>query len=137
MYSKLKLGIRSKITIGYIVIILCLLASVIILNNQITSLQKERNFIIKYDSQVQALTNSIEKYILDMESSQRGFIITGELSYLEPYENASKNWKVDFNELHQLLDNKPNQQEKLEEIKYTIEHWVATSGDPTIKLKKR
>ncbi|WP_107950549.1 ATP-binding protein [Lysinibacillus parviboronicapiens] len=136
MYSKLKLGIRSKITIGYIVIILCLLASVIILNNQITSLQKERNFIIKYDSQVQALTNSIEKYILDMESSQRGFIITGELSYLEPYENASKNWKVDFNELHQLLDNKPNQQEKLEEIKYTIEHWVATSGDPTIKLKK-
>ncbi len=136
MYSKLKLGIRSKITIGYIVIILCLLASVIILNNQITSLQKERNFIIKYDSQVQALTNSIEKYILDMESSQRGYIITGELSYLEPYDNASKNWKVDFNELHQLLDDKPNQQEKLEEIKATIEHWVATSGEPTIKLKK-
>ncbi|QDQ00744.1 response regulator [Lysinibacillus fusiformis] len=136
MYSKLKLGIRSKITIGYIVIILCLLASVIVLNNQITSLQKERNFIKKYDSQVQALTNSIEKYILDMESSQRGFIITGELSYLEPYDNASKNWKVDFNELHQLIDNKPNQQEKLEEIKSTIEHWIATSGDPTIKLKK-
>jgi len=52
MLNKLKLGIRTKITLGYIVIILCLLASVIILNNQITALQKERNFIIKYDSQV-------------------------------------------------------------------------------------
>uniref|UniRef100_UPI0020C028E1 CHASE3 domain-containing protein n=1 Tax=Lysinibacillus sp. D4B1_S16 TaxID=2941231 RepID=UPI0020C028E1 len=83
-----------KITLGYIIIILCLLASVIILNNQITSLQKERNFISKYDSNVKTLTNDIEKYILHMESSQRAFIITGEPSYLEPYDNGAENWKI-------------------------------------------
>lgn len=136
MLNKLKLGIRTKITLGYIVIILCLLASVIILNNQITALQKERNFIIKYDSQVQELTNRIEKYILDMESSQRGFIITGDESYLEPYNSAAENWKIDFNDLHQLLDNKPKQQEKLKEIEVTIEHWIATTGNPTLLMKK-
>lgn len=136
MLNKLKLGIRSKITLGYIVIILCLLAAVVILNNQITSLQKERNFIIKYDSNVQALTNDIEKYILDMESSQRGFIITGESSYLEPYDNAAENWKVDFNNLYQQMKDKPSQQEKLKEIEETIEHWIDTSGKPTIQLKK-
>ncbi|MGE7114131.1 ATP-binding protein [Lysinibacillus sp. NPDC047702] len=136
MLNKLKLGIRTKITLGYIVIILCLLASVIILNNQITALQKERNFIIKYDSQVQELTNRIEKYILDMESSQRGFIITGEESYLEPYNSASENWKIDFNALYQLLDNKPSQQNKLKEIEVTIEHWIATTGNPTLLMKK-
>jgi len=136
MLNKLKLGIRTKITLGYIVIILCLLASVIILNNQITALQKERNFIIKYDSQVQELTNRIEKYILDMESSQRGFIITGNESYLEPYNSAAENWKIDFNDLYQLLDNKPSQQEKLKEIEVTIEHWIATTGNPTLLMKK-
>ncbi|CAM5512740.1 CHASE3 domain-containing protein OS=Lysinibacillus sphaericus OX=1421 GN=LS41612_00675 PE=4 SV=1 [Lysinibacillus sphaericus] len=104
----------------------------IILNNQITSLQKERNFIIKYDSQVQTLTNRIEKYILDMETSQRGYIITGDSSYLEPYENAEENWKIDYDELYQLLENRGNQQKKLETIKATIEHWIATSGEPTI-----
>lgn len=136
MLNKLKLGIRSKITLGYIVIILCLLAAVIILNNQITSLQKERNFIIKYDSNVQTLTNEIEKYVLDMESSQRGFIITGEPSYLEPYDNAAENWKLDFNNLYQQMKDKPSQQEKLKEIEETIEHWINTSGKPTIQLKK-
>lgn len=136
MDKKMKMGIRTKITLGYVVIILCLLASVIILNNQITSLQKERNFIIKYDSQVQTLTNRIEKYILDMETSQRGYIITGDSSYLEPYENAEENWKIDYDELYQLLENRGNQQKKLETIKATIEHWIATSGEPTIHLKK-
>jgi len=100
MLKKLKLGIRTKITLGYIVIILCLLASVIILNNQITSLQKERNYIIKNNSNIHALTNRIEKYILDMESSQRGFVITGESSYLEPYYEADEKWRSDFIELY-------------------------------------
>ncbi|WP_155593107.1 ATP-binding protein [Lysinibacillus cavernae] len=136
MLNRLKLGIRSKITLGYVVIILCLLIEVVVLNNQITSLQKERNFIIKYDSNVQALTNEIEKYILDMESSQRAFIITGESSYLEPYDNAAENWKIDFNDLYQQMKDKPTQQEKLKEIEETIEHWIDTSGKPTIQYKK-
>ncbi|GAB0170209.1 ATP-binding protein [Lysinibacillus sp. CTST325] len=136
MLNKLKIGIRTKITLGYIVIILCLLASVIILNNQITSLQKERNYIIKNDSNVHALTNRIEKNILDMESNLRGFIITGESGYLEPYNKANESWKSDFDELYQLLENQPTQQQKLNEVKATIEHWITTSGEPSIKFKK-
>ncbi|MGE7913292.1 response regulator [Lysinibacillus xylanilyticus] len=136
MLKKLKLGIRTKITLGYIVIILCLLASVLILNNQITSLQKERNYIIKNNSNIHALTNRIEKYILDMESSQRGFVITGESGYLEPYYEADEKWRSDFNELYQLLENKPTEQQKLNEIKTTIEDWITTSGEPAIKFKK-
>jgi len=136
MLNRLKLGIRSKITLGYIVIILCLLAAIIILNHQITSLQEERNYIIKYDAKVQELTNNIEKYILDMESSQRAFIITGEPSYLEPYDNAAKSWKTDFNDLYLQLKEKPAQREKLKEIEETIEHWIETSGNPTIQFTK-
>ncbi|MGE7695494.1 ATP-binding protein [Lysinibacillus sp. NPDC094177] len=136
MFNKLKIGIRTKITLGYIVIILCLLASVIILNNQIISLQKERNYIIKNNSHIHAVTNCIEKYILDMESSQRGFVITGEPIYLETYYEAGEKWRSDFNELYQLFENKPTQQQKLNEIKATIEHWITTSGEPSIEFKK-
>ncbi|MGE7675252.1 ATP-binding protein [Lysinibacillus sp. NPDC094403] len=136
MLNKLKIGIRTKITLGYIVIILCLLASVLILNNQIISLQKERNYIIKNNSHIHAVTNCIEKYILDMESSQRGFVITGEPIYLETYYEAGEKWRSDFNELYRLFEHKPTQQQKLNEIKATIEHWITTSGEPAIEFKK-
>lgn len=134
--NKLKLGIRSKITVGYIVIIVCLLVSVVFLNAQITSLQNARNHIIQYDSQVQALTNRIEKSIKDMESNKRGYVITGEASYLEPYNSASVNWKTDFDELRQLVAENPSQLELLDDIKVTIDHWITNSGDPVIQMKR-
>lgn len=134
--NRLKFGIRSKITVGYIVIILCLLVSVIFLNAQITSLQNSRNHIIEYDSQVQTLTSNIEKSIKDMESNKRGYVITGETSYLEPYNNASVNWKVDYDQLRQLVAENPSQLQLLDDVRATIEHWIATSGDPVIQMKK-
>lgn len=134
--NRLKFGIRSKITVGYIVIILCLLISVIFLNAQITSLQNSRNQIIQYDSQVQTLTNNIEKSIKDMESNKRGYVITGETSYLEPYNNASVNWKVEYDKLRQLVAENPAQLQLLDDIKVTIDHWIANSGDPVIQMKK-
>lgn len=136
MKSDRKVGIRSKITFGYVVIILCLLVSVIIINNQIKSLQKERNYIIDHDSKIHELTNRIEKYMLDMEIGQRGFIITGDSSYLEPYNIAEENWKLNYSELMKLLKDNPEQQKNLEEIRKTMEQWIITVGEPVIQLKR-
>ncbi|AIE78421.1 sensor histidine kinase [Bacillus cereus] len=47
MKSEAKFSIRYKIMAGYLVIILFLLISFIMLNNQISNLQKSRNFIIE------------------------------------------------------------------------------------------
>ena len=72
-----------------------------------------------------------------METGQRGYIITGEASYLEPYNSAATSWEKDYNALYQLLNNNPNQQEKLEKIKGSIQDWIEAAGEPTIALKKK
>ena len=136
MGDKLKLGLRSKITVGYIIIIVCLFASVIILNSQIRSLQQERNDLIKYNTEVETLTNNVEKYVMDMQAGQRGFIITGNESYLEPYYKAEEQWQLEFDQLYNLLKDKPNQQEKLAEVKGTIEVWMAEAGERAIVFKR-
>ena len=132
----MRFGIKSKIIIGYLIVIVCLFIAFIVLNSQISSLQKERNFIIDHDIEVHDLTNRIEKHLLDMETGQRGYIITGEASYLEPYNSAASSWEKDYNALYQLLNNNPNQQEKLEKIKGSIQDWIEAAGEPTIALKK-
>lgn len=136
MRKKMKIGLGFKITCGYLIVILCLLLSFTILKNQVASLQKDRNYIINHDIEVHDLTNQIEKHLLDMETGQRGFMITGESSYLEPYNSAKAKWGNDYNRLYNLLSDNPNQQEKLKEIKVTIEHWIQTAGEPTVLLKK-
>ncbi|QEY22147.1 response regulator [Psychrobacillus sp. AK 1817] len=137
MEDKFKFGIRSKITVGYIIIILCLFASVIILNSQIRSLQQERNDLIKYNTEVETFTNNVEKYVMDMQAGQRGFVITGNDSYLEPYYKAAEEWQVEFDQLFDLLEDKPKQQEKLVEVKGTIDLWIAEAGERAIDFKRQ
>ena len=136
MRSRLKLGIRSKITFGYVIIVLALIVSALFLNNQMRSLQDERNQIIRYDSQVLKLSNNIEKNILEMQAGKRGYIITGDDGYLESYYQATENWEKDYNSLYSLLKNSPEQQEKLSLIKANINHWISTSGDSVIDMKR-
>lgn len=136
MKSKLGLGIRSKVTLGYVIIVLALIVSALFLNHQMRSLQEERNQIIKYDSQILKLSNNIEKYLLEMQSGKRGYVITGDEQYLESYYQANENWEKDYNSLYSLLKDKPEQLEKLTVIKSSINHWISTSGDPVIDMKR-
>ncbi|MCM3389439.1 ATP-binding protein [Ureibacillus chungkukjangi] len=136
MKSKLNLGIRSKITFGYVIIVLALIVSALFLNTQMRSLQNERNQVIQYDSQVLKLSNNIERNILEMQAGKRGYIITGDDSYLESYYEAGENWEKDYTTLYSLLNNSPEQLEKLSLIKATINHWISTAGDPVIDMKR-
>ncbi|MEK5148376.1 CHASE3 domain-containing protein [Psychrobacillus sp. FSL K6-4615] len=136
MENKWKFGIRPKITIGYIIIIVCLFASVIILNNQIRSLQQERNFLLQYNNKVETLTNNVEKFVMDMQAGQRGFVITGNEIYLEPYYKAAGEWQIEFKELYQLMADKPDQQQKLQVVRETTDLWIEEAGENAIRLKR-
>ncbi|CAG7638633.1 Sensor histidine kinase RcsC [Paenibacillus solanacearum] len=136
MLQKAKYGIRFKIILGYAVITVFFIISILIVNSQVSSMQEQRNYIIEHDIAVFDLTNQIEKHMLDMETSQRGFVLTGDPAYLEPYTNASSSWKEDYTRLYAMLPDNPEQQKKLELIRSTIQHWITVAGDPTIVMKK-
>ncbi|WP_036745296.1 response regulator [Paenibacillus sp. UNC451MF] len=136
MLKNRKWSISSKIALGYLLVFLCMGLSIFFLMNRIYDLQKEVHFIADHDIDVHNLANQIEKNILDMETGQRGYIITGESSYLEPYNDGKKNWQQGYQQLHERLTDNPAQQKKLEAIKSSIETWMSTSGDKLIPLRK-
>jgi len=49
----------------------------------------------------------------DAETGQRGFVITGKESYLEPYNSAREHLKSLFDEVQNLTSDNPNQQRRL------------------------
>ncbi|WNB92415.1 CHASE3 domain-containing protein [Bacillus sp. NEB1478] len=137
MGNKFKFGIRPKIITGYIIIIICLIMAIIAVNDQLNTMQRERNFIIEHDFAVRDLTNQIEKDLLQMETGQRGYIITGDRNYLDPYNEARSQWRKDFNNLNELLSDNPEQQKDIATINNNIKRWVAVAGEPSIALKEK
>jgi two-component system, chemotaxis family, sensor kinase CheA len=100
-----------------------------------TVLQNEVNFLSQHDIEVHDLANKIHKNVLDMETGMRGYVITGDEEYLEPYHLASRSWLDNYNKLHSLLAENGKQQRNLEEIKPLIMKWI-NSGEYVINQKK-
>ncbi|ANA83041.1 HAMP domain-containing protein [Paenibacillus glucanolyticus] len=136
MSNNLKINIRSKIVIGYLLILLCLGAFLWIVSDRISSLQQEADFIEKHDIEVHNLTHEIEKDLLEMETGQRGYVITGDETYLEPFNQALSSWQIKYNKLYQLVSESSEQANHLENIKENIQEWITNAGQPAVQLKQ-
>ncbi|MGH7284331.1 MAG: CHASE3 domain-containing protein, partial [Polyangiaceae bacterium] len=62
----------------------------------------------------------------DAETGQRGFLITGDESFLEPY-NAATHGPIDatFNELRGLVSDNPQQEQRLDSARSLIDEKLA------------
>ena len=136
MFRKGRFTIRSKMIVGYMIILLFLGSALLLLNNQIASLQRAIEFIAEHDIAVHNLANQVEKHVIDMETGQRGYIIAGDEAYLEPYITGKTQWPLDYEELSAMVEDNPGQQRKLQLIKTGIEEWIKTAGEPTIAFKR-
>src|SRR3954471_16328391 len=125
----LNINIHAKIIIGYLSILLCLVLSLLTVIKRMTDLQTEINYVSEHDMEIHDLANQIQKNVLDMETGMRGYVITGDEQYLEPYNQGSRSWLDNYNKLHSLLTDSRSQQRNLEEIKPLIVNWITNSGE--------
>lgn len=130
------LKIRGKIALGYFMILLMLGLFLLIVSSRITDLEQETVYLSDHDIEVHELTYLIEKNVLDMETGQRGFALTGDTAYLEPYTNGLAEWGINYAKLNGLITDNPVQMQNLSTIKEDIEHWIQTAGQPVIDLKR-
>ncbi|MFB5676115.1 CHASE3 domain-containing protein [Paenibacillus terreus] len=132
MFKHFSPSIRMKILLGYVFIIACLGIFLLVVSGRMNQLQQENDFIVHHDLQVHNLTSALEKHILDMETGQRGFVITRNESYLAPYMDARTVWQQDFEALNDLVRDNPAQQRRLETIQSRLQRWIEIAGEPLI-----
>lgn len=136
MKQTFRLGIRYKIALGYIFIICCLGAAIVVVSERIDSLQSEIETITMRDMEINNLITSIRYNVINMETSQRGYIITGDEEYLDPYRQSVTEWKNQLEALKTFMKDNPAKQQILQEVQAAIERWIETTGEPTIVMRR-
>ncbi|MFF2886220.1 response regulator [Paenibacillus sp. NPDC057967] len=136
MLTPRNISIRFKIAVGYILIICCLGAAVVAVSERIQSLQNEIETITSRDMNIHNLITSIRYNVISMETSQRGYLLTGDENYLKPYTESKAEWEDNLNRLSGFFNNDNEKRRDLDNIKATIQHWIEVSGEPTIALKR-
>ncbi|MGP1384166.1 MAG: CHASE3 domain-containing protein [Thainema sp.] len=132
MQQKYKLGKIVQFGFGSIFIVI---AGVGIISKLTTNHLIESSQWVDHTHRAISLINSVEEALVDAETGQRGFIITNQDSFLQPYDAAKARIDGVFVDLRQRLSINPTQLEyidQLEELSDAKFDEIAT----TIQLKR-
>ncbi|MGE0085469.1 MAG: methyl-accepting chemotaxis protein [Desulfococcaceae bacterium] len=78
----------------------------------------------------------IKNLIVDMETGERGFLITGNDKFLEPYIEGKKNITELIEVLKKKVNDNPEQVTRLGKIEKNINSWVEKVSIPEINARK-
>lgn len=119
-----KLSIQKKLYGGFgmILIILIILSGLSYYN--ISKLNESRDMDNK-SIEVLLELDEIEASMLNMQAGQRGFVITGQDNFLEPYEQGAKDFESAFQKAQELTADNAAQQNYLNKIGEEKNNWVA------------
>jgi len=134
------MGVFSDLKISHRLIILILtiqamiLAIVWILDNNSRELIDSTDWIIHTEKALKNISG-IEKTIVDLETGQRGFLITGKESYLEPFMNGKEVIYKDLEAFKALTSDNPKQTKEVDLLRPILEQKIAEL-EQTIQLRR-
>jgi len=88
-------------------------------------------------SALQAKLSAVVKDLTDMETGQRGYLLTGNPAYLEPYADAKSKIETDFVSLRAGLANRTQTQQSLESQLESLARSKQAEMERTITLRQQ
>ncbi|NEQ26011.1 MAG: histidine kinase, partial [Microcoleus sp. SIO2G3] len=114
----------QQINFGLIIALLLLISTAAVFYRQIDRLQANQRSI-QHSYEVRSSLDAVLSTLKDAETGQRGYIITGENQYLEPYQAAIGQIDPQLAQLRLLTAHDPQQQARLAKVEITIDQRLA------------
>ncbi len=82
------------------------------------------------------LTHEATRALIDMETGNRGFLLTGQDAFREPFYSGRNTFKARYADLLRLTAASPAQQKRLKTIKAKLTQWFALAN-PAIQARRK
>ncbi|OJH41292.1 methyl-accepting chemotaxis protein [Cystobacter ferrugineus] len=129
------MSIGKKIALGFGLSLLALLAVASVAYQGAEQITQTTALLLESREQARLMREVIAN-LVDTETGQRGFLLTGDTSYLEPYNQARKNLDANISELRDYLRDEPMQQTRLARLEPLVNNKLAELAR-TISLRQQ
>lgn len=92
---------------------------------------------VEHTDLVIAQAQVVQRYLIDMETGTRGYLLTGQAEFLEPYDAGSANLDAALRELQRLVADNPDQTVHLNLVRSNISTWRDTARDLLVSYPQR
>ncbi len=134
--NHLNLSIRQKITFAFALplFLMTLVATLLYVSS---NRQSESARWVEHTHQVISQGNQLLRLLVDMETGERGYVITGNEVFLEPFNKAKKIWSSEIVSLTQLVSDNPEQVKRLIEIDTLQKQWLVKAAQKEIDARAK
>lgn len=116
----------KRLTVALITPLISLIAVALVLGAQILRMTNDSHWL-DHSDEVLAKTNGLTKQIIDQETGIRGYLVTGDPVFLQPYRLANPVEK--FAQLDALVVDNPSQVARVADVRARYQTWLAAEGD--------
>jgi CHASE3 domain sensor protein len=127
--TKLGIGLGAQLLFTVVLGITALLG--------ILAVNRQFQFVVEHDAPVIANARHLSKLVVDMETGQRGFCITNQDTFLEPYTAGVKKFDALMEEEKKLVSDTPSQVAALERIERLVHEWKTKAALPEIAMAEK
>ena len=134
MFKSMKF--RTQLLFGNVIILVLMILIAVVM------LISTKNFVetsrwVSHTQKVISHGMELSKLMVDMETGKRGFLITGEDEFLEPYNEGKAHFTNAMNRLKILVSDNPSQVRRLEMIQRLASQWHVQAASPEIKERRK
>ena len=131
--SNLKIGVRLYMAFG--IIVAMLIALVVLAEINFSRLDTANRWNV-HTYEVLGEANALQENLINMETGQRGFSLTGNEASLEPFVAGKAAFTNNLAKLTELTGDNPVQQQRLKDLAASEQKWLADAVEPAIALRR-
>ncbi|WP_044985773.1 methyl-accepting chemotaxis protein [Sorangium cellulosum] len=129
------IGVGRKLYLGFAAMVAIVLVLAGIAYKRFAELDEARSWD-QHTYEVMLATGDILESLLDTETGERGFVITGVESFLEPYRGGRDRFEKSLSRARELTRDNPRQQMRLDKIDKDHNEWLASVLEPIIQHRR-
>ncbi|SON53981.1 Ribose and galactose chemoreceptor protein [Hartmannibacter diazotrophicus] len=134
MLNNLSIPKKLILVMGLIILTALAINSLVLMkSNEV----KQTTFWNDHTMKVIGAANEIVSSMVNQETGYRGFLLSGDDKFLEPYRAGWEGFQKSWNEIKTLTSDNPLQQQRLDEVRQLAEKWHNTIAERAIAMMAR
>jgi signal transduction histidine kinase len=127
------LPISRKLMAAFAAVVVVVFASSAIVFDRLRVIEWAHDWRVHTIDVLDTLQNAMDA-MLDQETGLRGYLITGDENFLEPYHRGGKAYAAAFQKIKDLTSDNPAQQSRLDELNELARNWRSGFAERAIAL---
>jgi methyl-accepting chemotaxis protein len=127
---------KAAVLIGVPVLLVLVIASAYYTAHNFQRIRENEN-LRQRSSLLQAEISAVQLSLADVEAGQRGYLLTGDSSYLDRYTQAAQQLPLLFSRLRSELSEKPQDERSLESKVESLTQSKLAEAEETIRLRQQ